>query len=84
MGMFSGIILALVIGGLIESGNSYYTNLGENIKIVSLLFLPQVGLSYFLVQFAIKAVKNYNMIALPKQMISQCSYKPNPCCTPCK
>lgn len=84
VGMFLGIIVTLVVGVMLDSGMVYYENLGRILKILAYLFLPQVGLSYLLVAFARKAVKNYNMEALPKQMMSQCSFDHNPCCFSCE
>lgn len=80
IGIFLGILLTLVIGILWECGDEFYEQLARKLKIICFLFLPQVGLSFLLTEFSKKAVKNYNMVSLPKQMMSQCTYDPNPCC----
>lgn len=60
MGIFLGILVTLVLGVMLESGDPFYENMGEKLKILNFLFIPQVGLSYLLMQFSRKAVKNYN------------------------
>lgn len=80
LGLFLGIILCLIIGVLIESGDPYYKYIGESLKIWAILFIPQVGLTYSGAEFSRKVVDNYNMAAAPQKMQSLCYYNPNPCC----
>lgn len=61
MGLFLGIIFTITIEILLSSQDEYYMNIGNQIKYVSLLLIPQVGLCDALLNLARRAVKIHNI-----------------------
>ncbi|KAG5895530.1 hypothetical protein JTB14_010674 [Gonioctena quinquepunctata] len=83
LGIFLGIIVALVIGVLFESKIDYYMNIGQTIKVLGFLSIPQVALTSSILDFSRRVVEVYNLEVVPKRIQSSCSYEPSshPCCS---
>ncbi|XP_057653241.1 ATP-binding cassette sub-family A member 2-like isoform X1 [Diorhabda carinulata] len=80
MGMFLGIIFTITIEILLHSQDEYYMNIGNHIKYVSLLLIPQVGLCDALLNLAKRAVMIHNINMSPAKMNMVCIGQSHVCC----
>ncbi|XP_018325058.1 retinal-specific ATP-binding cassette transporter [Agrilus planipennis] len=78
--LFLGTILTVIVLVLELSGAAYYERIGEVLRYIFPV-LPQFGMTYTSVRFAIKAVSNYNwMLKSDDDKKRKCYFDHNPCC----
>lgn len=80
-GLFSGIIPAVLVLVMLNSGDEYWIGWGRLLKYVFLILTPHFGLTLNCVEFSRKAVGKYNWnMASDEEHQQMCIRKATPCC----
>ncbi|XP_030753905.1 ATP-binding cassette sub-family A member 2-like isoform X2 [Sitophilus oryzae] len=81
-GIILGVIPCITVMALLESGDSYYKDIGQSLEKLFLFLFPQFTFTYLGVNFSKQVIENYNFgQMLPIEKLSWCNgQRYNPCC----
>ncbi|XP_048517910.1 ATP-binding cassette sub-family A member 2 isoform X1 [Dendroctonus ponderosae] len=82
LGIMLGVLLTSIVFALEESGDTYYVQIGNDLRTIFMLICPQFGLTYSGVAFSQKVISNYNFEHMNTQrLVATCgALNSNACC----